>query len=252
MGKAKNNLRKYQKENVSQRTRLICGELLKLWKDKALFKDISGLANRLAEMVTLQEKKLYQDGKIKYKRPVNYTTFIRANSHYKHLLLSYMEGDFESIKSMAENGIYEYNDVQSKRQKINIETLLLQYPGIKAMFIKYDLSIKALNDEIRQIKDERNRMKQYIEGTGRPKRNHEKEKKTKTQLQTIKDDMDKTVTALTHLINRYPFIEINWKRRAIIDLADSESKALEKSIINKELLEPYFRHAKKNDGIIEG
>ena len=227
-----NNLLESKKIHVQTRKQIVIEELLKLMRDRAVFAHITGLARRLAEMVALQEKGLYEVGKLnKKKSQISYTTFLRKGSWYKHLLVSYMDGDQSLLEYVYENGSLN-GFKRDKKGNDDFNSLIESNPALQALIAEKSL-------EIQELKMELNRIKKYVGNNSESDSKIAKKEDTGAELKLVKDDLDLIVTALVRLTQSIEYYKIDWDKEKIIDKSD-----FDKSVVNEKYLNPFFRNAK--------
>ncbi len=209
----------YQNGIVSEREQSIHEILMLLGKSELKFPNITKLANHICAMLKIEGK------------TCNTTTLVRKShtrdgtetpNPYRLLLHKYLSGKYFGT---AKNPSITAQDIKEIRKK---------YPAVDAYCSLKEGESKNLQEQVKHLTREIDSLK-----GGKsllPERSATGE---------LPDHLDKTVTALKRLIDvNAEFIEIDWQKRAIVDISHRDPKV----VVESDLLTAFFR-ALENSGM---
>lgn len=245
--KATGNLRRYHKTHVQRRKKIIIDELLKLSREKVQFKDITGLAKRLSEMVALREERELLERKIEKRNPpISYTTLIRNDSKYRHLLISYITGGHALLEYLSEKGTIDGFKHKPSKCVGDPKTLMINNPSLKAFVTEKELELQDIKSELSDARDEIRRLKSYIQNQSTNKHQRKRLSLDRGQSNAV-EDIEKITTALMQIVDSTGFLRIDLENEVIID----GSSIFNNSVVDKDLLTPFFKIIRQNKTLIQ-
>ena len=221
MAEIRNPFKAYQDAQQESRRQLITEELIKLQLDKMTFPTLTHLARRLADMINQRMLISYHNGKLtKMPAKIFPSTFLK-NDMYRALLVSFISGNFVAKGS-------------PRIKKAEVESLRKMYPGIDAYICSIELRITGLETQLERAQHF------YPDGVNKrlfPPVMENAEAVDAKEHQRVKDDLDKTVTALSRIVGRVEYFEIDKHQKIIVDKSRFDAE-----VVDKRLLEPFFAH----------
>ena len=141
---------------------------------------------------------------------------------YRVLLLSYQAGNFITSDTL-------------QIRDTDIDAIRKNHPALNAYLGKKDLQITGLTLQLDNLRN----MEQQKLNVDLMNTTANEDADRINALHLLKDDIDKTVTALYRLIKKIEYIKIDYEVETIIDLSNMNLE-----MVDKNLMKPFFRHLK--------
>jgi oligoribonuclease (3'-5' exoribonuclease) len=216
----KNPFKIYQDNKRSYRLKLITEELAKLKKEKVIFKALTHLAKRLADMLYYREQLDFYSGTI-LKKPSKFShiTLLR-NKRYRLMLTSYQSG-------------LSSNPGTSEICIADISKLIKTNPALEGYLGQKDLEISNLKKIVERYQQQE--LKLIPLSKCALQKTSEDNNADLNDLKNAKNDLDKLATSIHRMTEKLSdIIVIDYDRKSIIDRSDNVE------IVDSRLLKPFF------------
>ncbi|WP_136516218.1 hypothetical protein [Geomonas edaphica] len=225
----KSNLRPSQDAKEARRLKLIREALVVLHYEKATYPDITALAKRVADLVTLQEM---TNSTIK-KPGISYTTLLRNTP-------SGTPGPYRLQLDMFQAG--QFNPTGNKQLTVKeVETYISQFPALRAYIAAKELEIGNLKSTIEENLVMTKRLKQHLQVENKSTALIPIETQAKLEeLQHVERDLALTCTWIERFLRELQWVEIDENDEVVRNKAKRGSPI----VADKSLFGPFFRALK--------
>lgn len=227
----KSNLKATQDANEVRRIKLIHEALVALHYEKASYPDVTSLAKRVGQVVTLRE---VTDPTVK-KPGISYTTLLRNTR-------SGTPNPYRLQLNMFQDGTFNPAQAQKELTNMDIEDYIRRHPALRAYIATKDLEIANLKNASEEDQRDMKRLKTHLQagpqataqisdGFGQLKLN---------ELKQAKLDLTLTCTWIERFLRELEWVEIDEENEVVLNKA----KRGNPPIAEKNLFAPFFKALK--------
>lgn len=229
VSRKKSNLKASQDAKEARRVKSINEALVVLQREKATYPDITALAKRVANLVTLQEM---TDPKVK-KPGISYTTLLRNTP-------GGTPGSYRLQLEMFQTGKFDpYGNKQLTAK--DVERNIRQFPALRAYIAGKDLEISNLKNAIEENSRETKRLKQQLQLENKgPAKISEGTLAKLEELHYAKLDLALTCTWIERFLRGVQWVEIDENEEVVRD----KTKRGSPPVAEKSFFAPFFRALK--------